>query len=73
MNRPFQVASTLLLILLLALIPPHARSASGAFPITAACYDAGLSGEPSEAFRLVDASGPALGFTGWTVTAGEGR
>jgi hypothetical protein len=60
----------LLLLLLAVMVPPPANSASTTVLITAVFYDTYLTGEPDEAFRLMNVSGSAVDLVGWTVTDG---
>jgi hypothetical protein len=62
----------LLLVLLVTLVAPSARSSSTTILMTAVYHDTYLSGEPDEAFRLMNASSSAENLAGWTVTDGEG-
>jgi Lamin Tail Domain len=48
------------------------NSASTTILITAVYYDTYLTGEPDEAFRLMNISGSPVNLTNWTVTDGEG-
>ena len=48
------------------------ESASSTIFITAVYYDTYLTGEPDEAFRLINISGSTVDLTDWTVTDGEG-
>ena len=68
-----QVVSTMLVLFLLCLAgmsPSSANSASTTILITAVFYDTYLTGEPDEAFRLLNVSGSAVDLTDWTVTDG---
>jgi len=71
-RHPKVVATTLVLLLLLltAFAPAPANSASTTVLITAVYYDTYLTGEPDEAFRLMNVSGSAVDLTDWTVTDG---
>jgi cardiolipin synthase len=62
----------LLLSLLVILAPAPIHSASTTVLITAVYYDTYLTGEPDEAFRLMNISGITLDLSDWTVTDGEG-
>ena len=62
----------LLLLILAAFVPYPADSASTTILITAVYYDTYLTGEPEEAFRLMNVSGSGVNLTGWTTTDGEG-
>jgi hypothetical protein len=64
------VVLVLLLLLLIAFVPSPANSASTTILITAVYYDTYLTGEPDEAFRLLNVSGSAVDLTNWTVTDG---
>jgi cardiolipin synthase len=66
------VIVALLLSLLVTLPPTLVRSASTTILITGVYYDTYLTGEPDEAFRLMNISGAAVGISGWTITDGEG-
>ena len=73
-RRPQIIATTLVLLLLLmaAFAPSPAKSTSTTVLITAVYYDTYLTGEPEEAFRLMNVSGSGVDLTDWTVTDGEG-
>jgi hypothetical protein len=58
------------LLLFAAWLLPPAHSASSTILITAVCYDTYLTGEPDEAFRLMNVSGAPVDLTNWTVTDG---
>jgi hypothetical protein len=60
----------LLLSLLVAIVPAPIHSASTTFLVTAVYYDTYLTGEPDEAFRLMNVSGAAVDLTGGIVTDG---
>jgi hypothetical protein len=60
----------LLVLLLAALAPSAANSASSSVLITAVYYDTYLADEPDEAFRLMNASESAVDLTDWTATDG---
>jgi hypothetical protein len=66
------IVIALLLSLLIMQVPTPIRSASTSILITAIYYDTYLTGEPDEAFRLMNVSGTAVDLTDWTVTDGEG-
>jgi predicted extracellular nuclease len=62
-----------LMMLLVALIfSPPVQSASSTILITAVYYDTYISGEPDEAYRLMNVSGSPVSLTDWTVSDGEG-
>ena len=63
------VALGLTLILLAGWGAP-ARSASSTILITAVYYDTYLTGEPDEAFRLMNVGGTTVDLSGWTATDG---
>jgi hypothetical protein len=74
-DRTPQVVAAMLVLLLLFLAgmaPSPANSASTTILITAVYYDTYLTGEPDEAFQLVNISGSAVDLTDWTVTDLEG-
>ncbi len=59
-----------LTLFLLASGGAPARTASSTIVITAVYYDTYLTGEPDEAFRLMNVGGTTVDLTGWTVTDG---
>jgi cardiolipin synthase len=66
------VVVALSLALLATAIAGTARSASTTVLITAVYYDTYLTGEPDEAFRLMNIGGVVVDLTDWTVSDGEG-
>jgi cardiolipin synthase len=58
------------LLLFAAWLLPLAHSASSTILITSVYYDTYLTGEPDEAFRLMNVSGVPVDLTNWTVTDG---
>jgi cardiolipin synthase len=74
-HRWLQIAAVVVGLLTLLLLKPDlppAHSASTTVLITAVYFDTYLSGDPDEAFRLMNVSASPVDLTNWTVTDLEG-
>jgi cardiolipin synthase len=59
-------------LLLLSIVPFPAHSGSTTVIISAIYYDTYLTGEPDEAFQLMNVSASTVDLSSWTVSDGEG-